>query len=186
MQNRYLRQFCLLSYRKMSSSSAAQVRSTAASGSQVYESERAVHEYMLFHYGRETDHMPFESGPKDALNFPARCANVCVDNCTIPVARQGRALDIGCAVGGASFQLARHFRNVVGIDFSEHFIEAANTIKSKGHFDFNILERGNVYKQCSTDLDQSIDRSRVTFKTGDACNLSPELGYTFLLLFYHF
>lgn len=29
----------------------AQVRSTTASGSLVYESDRAVHEYLQFHYG---------------------------------------------------------------------------------------------------------------------------------------
>ena len=30
---------------------SSRVRSTAASGSQVYESARATHEYILFHYG---------------------------------------------------------------------------------------------------------------------------------------
>lgn len=32
-------------------SATVQVRSTTASGSAVYESERAVHEYLQFHYG---------------------------------------------------------------------------------------------------------------------------------------
>ncbi len=36
------------------------------------------------------------------------------------------ALDIGCAVGGASFELARSFNHVLGIDFSQHFVNAAN------------------------------------------------------------
>ena len=36
------------------------------------------------------------------------------------------ALDIGCAVGGATFQLARAFPHVLGIDFSQQFVNAAN------------------------------------------------------------
>lgn len=35
-------------------------------------------------------------------------------------------MDIGCAVGGASFELARAFPHVMGIDFSQHFVNAAN------------------------------------------------------------
>ncbi len=35
-------------------------------------------------------------------------------------------MDIGCAVGGASFELARAFPHVLGIDFSQHFVNAAN------------------------------------------------------------
>jgi len=35
-------------------------------------------------------------------------------------------VDIGCAVGGASFELARAFPHVLGIDFSQHFVNAAN------------------------------------------------------------
>jgi 2-polyprenyl-3-methyl-5-hydroxy-6-metoxy-1,4-benzoquinol methylase len=38
-------------------------------------------------------------------------------------------LDVGCAVGGASFELARHFREVVGIDFSRAFVQAAKLMK---------------------------------------------------------
>jgi 2-polyprenyl-3-methyl-5-hydroxy-6-metoxy-1,4-benzoquinol methylase len=35
-----------------------------------------------------------------------------------------RALDIGCAVGRSSFELARNFKEVVGIDFSHRFVLA--------------------------------------------------------------
>lgn len=159
--------------RKMSTSKV-QVRSTAASGSQVYESKRAVHEYLLFHYGRPEDHMPFKSGPVHALNFPARCASICSNSAS--GSGKNRALDIGCAVGASSFELARHFNEVVGIDFSNHFIDAANTMKNDGVMSFESLVRGEVYKSCSTNLDQSIDRTRVNFIQGDACNLPASLG----------
>lgn len=168
-----------ISVRKMSNisnSSPEKVRSTAASGSQVYESKRAVHEYLLFHYGHARDHFAFEGGPRDALDFPARCAAVCKDHVVANAATKTRALDIGCAVGGSTFELAKHFDEVVGIDFSQHFVDAANKMKEQGKLDFETLVRGHIYRTCSTNLDQSIDRGRATFLQGDACNLDASIG----------
>ncbi len=158
-------------FRQMSTN--VNVRSTAASGSQVYESKRAVHEYLLFHYGKPDDHLPHMTGPRSALNFPGRSAKLCNDH---TVTSKKRALDIGCAVGASSFELSKYFNEVVGIDFSQHFVDAANLMKERGSTEFESLVRGNVFKTCVTDLDQSIDRSRVEFQQGDACNLSPTLG----------
>ena len=39
-----------------------------------------------------------------------------------------RALDVGCAVGGASFHLSTDFAEVVGIDFSHAFVDMANAL----------------------------------------------------------
>lgn len=154
-------------------SSNVSVRSTAASGSQVYESKRAVHEYLLFHYGEASDHLPHKDGPRNALNFPGRSASLCNE---YAAGSKKRALDIGCAVGASSFELAKYYDEVVGIDFSQHFVGAANLMKETGKVEFDSLVRGHVFKTCTTDLDQSIDRSRVEFLQGDACNLSPSLG----------
>ena len=38
------------------------------------------------------------------------------------------ALDIGCAVGGASFELAKTYDRVVGVDRSEAFVSAAKSL----------------------------------------------------------
>jgi len=38
-------------------------------------------------------------------------------------AKMGRALDLGCAVGRSSFELAREYQEVVGIDISQTFID---------------------------------------------------------------
>lgn len=62
---------------------AATIRSTTASGvgpgqgSLVYESARAVDEYLQFHYAKEEDLLPFTCGPHEALRFPARLAALC-------------------------------------------------------------------------------------------------------------
>ena len=173
-----------LSIRGMSSVASEDVRSTTASGSQVYESKRAVFEYLFFHYGESEKLLPYTFGPKEALNFPSRCADVCIDRA--PGAKAPlRALDIGCAVGASTFALAKHYDEVVGIDFSQHFIDAANVMKQDGKMEFEALTRGKVYENMLASVPSDIDRSRVHFQQGDACNLNPDLGMNKRLFFYH-
>jgi len=152
------------------------VRSTAASGSQVYESKRAVHEYLLFHYGRQADIIPVNFDASSALDFSTRIANSAKQLAEKYGAGKSRVLDLGCAVGGASFQLSRHFDTVVGIDFSQHFVDAANQMKVEGSMPFSILRQGDNFVDGVAFVDADIDRSKVTFRQGDACNLTPDIG----------
>ena len=46
---------------------------------QVYESERYLNEYLLFHYGEATDVLAWDFGPKDAAGFAARCVSECIE-----------------------------------------------------------------------------------------------------------
>lgn len=39
------------------------------------------------------------------------------------------ALDVGCAVGAATFALARGFSRAVGVDYSQAFVDAAKVQK---------------------------------------------------------
>ena len=60
---------------------AATVRSTTDSGvagSSVYETDRAVDEYLQFHYAKSSDLMPYGDhvAPTAALEFPQRCARL--------------------------------------------------------------------------------------------------------------
>jgi SAM-dependent methyltransferase len=152
--------------------SASTVRSTAASGSQVYESHRAVNEYLLAHFGASEDQMPYQFGPLDGTQFPLRLANLCVKH------RDGlpkkRALDIGCAVGAASFHLTADFDEVVGIDFSQHFIDAANEMKSKRQMPYTILKQGDIFESRVAKMPEKTHPQKATFHQGDACNLSKE------------
>ncbi len=38
----------------------------------VYETDKAVAEYLLFHFGKPEDILPYSVGPKDALQFAQR------------------------------------------------------------------------------------------------------------------
>jgi putative 4-mercaptohistidine N1-methyltranferase len=156
----------------------APVRSTASSGSQVYESSRAVSEYLLFHYGDDRDMMPYSFGPKDALGFTQRLADLGKDHSS----QHGRALDIGCSVGGAAFHLSKHFDEVVGIDFSNHFVDAANIMKRDGRMSYQIMEQGQLFSSRDARLPVGAKPERVRFEQGDATNLKKSLGKFDLIL----
>lgn len=76
--------------------------------------------------------MPYAFGPVQAADFPARLAALAAKHA--PVAGGGRvtrALDVGCAVGGATFALARHFSAAHGIDYSAAFVAAAKRLQAR-------------------------------------------------------
>jgi len=60
-------------------------------------------------------------------------SQLCAKQCAANAQKKGRCLDIGCAVGGAVFEMARDFQEVVGFDFSAAFIEAADSMKVTPH-----------------------------------------------------
>jgi putative 4-mercaptohistidine N1-methyltranferase len=137
-----------------------------------YDSDRAISEYLLFHYGGSADRIP--AALTDALNFPAKCVTESLDPALLP--RQARALDLGCAVGRSSFELARHCGQVVGIDYSERFINVATHLRDSGSYGFNYIEEGELTLPHHAIVPPEIDRNRVTFEQGDAVRLRPGLG----------
>lgn len=138
----------------------------------VYETEKLLSEYLLFHYGEADEVLPYTFGPRDALNFPSRCVEECLD--AVPAG--ARALDAGCAVGRASFELARRCESVVGIDFSQHFVRAALELKKSGQLGFNRIDEGALTTRCTAHVPADIDRHRVHFEIGDAMHLREDLG----------
>ena len=85
-----------------------------------YETERLLAEYLLFHYGHDHEILPYAGGPTEALGFARRIVAECVVLSALPPGARG--LDLGCAVGRSSFELARYCNEVVGIDYSARFI----------------------------------------------------------------
>ena len=134
----------------------------------IYESDKLLAEYLLFHYAGADEILPYEFGPRDALEYPARCVSECVT-------AGGRALDLGCAVGRSSFELARTCTEVIGIDFSRRFIDAAIALKTVD-VPFARVDEGNRTTSLIARVPAEIDRSRVAFETGDAMNLRTNLG----------
>lgn len=134
-----------------------------------YEGDALLAQYAEFHYGATYFDVP---------NFPQQVARIALD------AMQGRpmrqALDIGCAVGRTSFELAQGlpgqtgFEAVVGIDFSARFINLADHLVREGVVRYALVDEGELQSMrelSMTQLGFADAAKRVTFLQGDACNL---------------
>ncbi|MEM1296849.1 MAG: methyltransferase domain-containing protein, partial [Verrucomicrobiota bacterium] len=140
----------------------------------VYESNKLLNEYLLFHYGADDEILGWEFGPKSALDFAVRTVEMTFD--WDRVAQSSRALDIGCAVGRSSFELSKRCHEVIGIDFSQAFVDAAEEIRSAGSLAYDRLEEGNVWTQQTAKLPPGSNPDVVSFEQGDAMNLRSDLG----------
>ena len=139
-----------------------------------YESDRQLAEYAEFHYGDEC---------LGVANFPCALARIAIAAMDRRPAR--RALDLGCATGRASFELARHFAHVTGVDFSARFINAGVQLRDTGELRYIRTEEGELVSyqtRTLAALDLAAVAGRVDFVQGDACNLKSVLtGYDLIL-----
>ncbi|MBU6439192.1 MAG: 5-histidylcysteine sulfoxide synthase [Betaproteobacteria bacterium] len=131
----------------------------------MYETDALVSQYCEFHWGAEPFGVP---------NFPRALAEIAVR------AMQGRpmrrALDLGCATGRASFELARHFEHVVGIDFSARFIGVGTQLAEQGRIRYQLPDEGELVSYHERSLREyglQDLAGKVEFVQGDACNLKP-------------
>ncbi|MBK4785829.1 MAG: 5-histidylcysteine sulfoxide synthase [Pantoea sp. Pent] len=138
-----------------------------------YETDSMVSQYLDFQYG---------SGYYGVPNYAAELVDIVLPHC----AQRGHALDIGCATGRASFELARHFAAVTGMDYSARFIDVALQLTSGEDFRYVVPEEGELveYRQVRLKefgFDETLAQ-RIQFVQGDACNLKPQPdGYDLVL-----
>ncbi len=141
-------------------------------GMNLYETDRLLNEYLLFHYGSAQEVLPWGGGPEAALGFPVRV----VTETFPPLPQGGRALDLGCAVGRSSFELARRCREVVGVDFSHRFIEAARRLAATGALPYERVDEGALTTPLLARAPEGVERARLRFEPGDAQALPASLG----------
>ncbi len=146
------------------------------SAGQVYEDPQVLNEYLLLHYGTPDAQMPYAFGPIDAAEFPLRCAQWLLDAARDYGVPTAKALDIGCAVGRSSFELARVYENVLGVDLSRAFIDAADALRRDGELRYFRKDEGRLGAMANAMIDPAIDRNRVQFRQADACSLPAELA----------
>jgi putative 4-mercaptohistidine N1-methyltranferase len=144
-----------------------------------YESDQYLAHYLQLHYGERADVLSPDLDLPQALeplasSFHVRCVQECVDTAQLPT--RSRALDIGCAVGRSTFELARYCQSIIGIDASRKFIQAANHLKNDGMLAYGCIEEGLITKPCVARVPEGIDRDRVSFEVGDALDLRDHLG----------
>lgn len=138
----------------------------------IYETEKLLAEYLLLHYGTAEEILPYPFGPREALEYPARCVSECIGK--LPA--NARALDLGCAVGRSSFELARRCSEVIGIDYSQSFITAATKLREAGELRYARTDEGARTTPLVARVPVEIDRARVIFERGDAQALREGLG----------
>ena len=139
-----------------------------------YGSNRVLREYLLFHYGSEDEILSKGHGPKEGLSFPVRTVSQLLDRNTLS-SSSPRALDLGCAVGRSSFELARISTEVVGVDFSSTFISAALILRDSGELSFEFPFQGERGVPSVARVPSGVDTSIVRFLTEDACRLPKDL-----------
>ncbi|HWV15672.1 MAG TPA: 5-histidylcysteine sulfoxide synthase [Cellvibrio sp.] len=139
-----------------------------------YETDKLLSEYAEFHYGDEYF---------GVANFSKALAELAGEFAAELPRR--RVLDLGCASGRASFELAKYFDAVTGIDFSARFIAQGVQLATGEALRYAIADEGELvqYKSRSlTDLGLSETKDKVEFFQGDACNLKPQFSdYDFIL-----
>jgi 5-histidylcysteine sulfoxide synthase/putative 4-mercaptohistidine N1-methyltranferase len=138
---------------------------TASAPQAYYETDRQLSEYAEFHYGDEYF---------GVANFQRALAQVAIAAIGERPAR--KALDLGCATGRATFELARHFDHVTGIDFSARFIGLGAQLVEQGRLRYTLIDEGELvsYRERTlAELGLADVAGKVEFFQGDACNLKP-------------
>lgn len=107
-------------------------------------------------------------------NYPAKCASIALEY--MKDKPRKKAFDIGCAIGRSTFELARGFDEVIGVDFSARFVQEAEVLKQNAVLRYTMPTEGDLesfheVKLSSFNLEDL--RDKVAFWQADACNLKP-------------
>ncbi len=138
----------------------------------IYESDELVSQYCEFQYGDEY--------------FGVKHFSIaCVESVLAHVSKAKKALDIGCATGRASFELAKYFEKVEGVDFSARFIGVGTKLKKEGFVAWRSKTEGELSDEKKITLGELGYKGleeKVSFWQGDACNLKLNFtGYDLVL-----
>jgi 5-histidylcysteine sulfoxide synthase/putative 4-mercaptohistidine N1-methyltranferase len=136
----------------------------------VYETDEQVSMYCEFHYGDEYLGVP---------NFPKAIAQLALQAAVSPA--RGRALDIGCSVGRAAFELAEAFEQVDALDFSARFVQIGSRMQRTGRIRYERPEEGDLvsfHERSLEALGLTGRYDNITFMQQDATNMKPDFtGY---------
>ncbi len=136
---------------------------TKDESSDIYETDELVSQYCEFQYGDTF------FGVENFAIASAKIASKYILNTT-------KALDLGCATGRTSYELAKTFDEVDGVDFSVRFVSVGSKLKDEGYIAFTTKEEGELTinkKITLQDLGYANLAKKVSFWQGDACNLKP-------------
>lgn len=143
----------------------------------VYETKSMMDRYLLMHFGSIEDTFDRTDHPlAKAHGYPRRIAEFLTGAAAATDTTLGRVLDVGSAVGGASFALAHNGSRVIGIDLSAAFVQTANLLAGGVSVPYDRVEQGEVTTRRYATAPTPGAGGGATFLIGDACALQPELG----------
>lgn len=147
-----------------------------------YESQRLLDQYLLFHYGTPEQILEgatvFDGQEVQGLDFPVASVRDTLIFDLLGDRSEGvlRALDVGCAVGRSSFELSRFCDEVIALDYSQAFVEAAEQIRGGQEVKLMRYEQGQLGTELTVRCPERANPERVKFAVGDAMNLPADLG----------
>jgi putative 4-mercaptohistidine N1-methyltranferase len=151
----------------------------------VYETNDSLHMYLGLHYPSSgavegvPPILPHNLSPIHGTHFPQRVANLLTS--LNPERTNNKALDMGCSVGGSSFELAKTFDHVDAFDFSESFVNAAKSMQNGDKMRFNVPIEAELFETVEAVLEPGVTpdvASKVNFFVGDACKIG-EMSSTY-------
>ena len=136
-----------------------------------YETDALLNQYMLFHYGSAQENQDTQISARVGHPQVQAFIPATVDLVNRFAKASAKVLDLGCAVGRASFDLTKTFDAVIGLDYSQAFVDAAQRMQRAGSADYTRHDTGRFSTLLSAKLDDGVDVKRVVFVRGDAAKL---------------
>ncbi|MDP1784546.1 MAG: putative 4-mercaptohistidine N1-methyltransferase [Sulfuricurvum sp.] len=140
----------------------------------IYETDELVGQYCDFQYGDEYF---------GVTNFAKACAQKAI--AYTKDIQQTKALDLGCATGYASFELAKVYEYVDGIDYSQAFVNVGRQLQQTGRISYTQNGEGEIKNRKEVTIDDfgfGEASRKVHFYQVDACALAPEFkGYDLIM-----
>eukprot|EP00755_Sulcionema_specki_P006318 Sspe_Gene.35123::Locus_17035_Transcript_1_1_Confidence_1.000_Length_2317::g.35123::m.35123 len=139
-----------------------------------YASDPVCDQYTEFHYGVKTQKLGDNA-------FPVALAHHVSSQAEKLGVKMGRVADIGCRSGRTSFELARSFEEVQGIDFSARYIMPGCQMRECAQTKWSFPLEGELSEErkaqaADFNLDELVHKT--TFWQSDASNLHKHLrGY---------
>lgn len=69
-----------------------------------------------------------------------------------------RAFDIGCAVGRSTFELTKRFKQVIGLDYSQVFVDVCATLKNVGQMSYFVQDEGDLVTHLTAKVPDTLVR----------------------------
>jgi len=140
----------------------------------VYETDDLISQYCEFHFGDEYFAIP---------NFSKTIAEIAL--AAVSDGHKGKALDIGCSVGRAAFEIAGTYQQVDALDFSARFVQIGARMQTNRRIRYERQEEGELVsfqERTLEELGLTGEYSNINFMQQDATNLKPMFtGYDLVI-----